>query len=100
MAEVNKSILVIDTPIRCYDCPSYKGSIRGDMCCVAEKTLTTSELFNTTKKPDWCPLKEIPEKFDNLEQYSYKEMLDADRVFGFENGWNECVDVILEEDYE
>lgn len=92
MAEINKSILVIDTPLRCYDCPSYKGSIRGDMCGVAGNTLTTSELFDTTKKPDWCPLKPVPKKHKELsiEEYEFEKL-----GLAFTQGWNSCINEIL-----
>lgn len=94
MAEINKSILVIDTPLRCYDCPSYKGSIRGDMCGVAGNTLTTSELFNNIKKPNWCPLKPVLEKHKELsiEEYEFGKL-----GLAFTQGWNSCIDEILGE---
>ena len=89
MAEMNKSILIIDTPLRCYDCPSYKGSIRGEMCYVAGNTLTTSELFDTTKKPDWCPLRPVPEK---QIYYTFNDYDNASM-----DGWNSCINEILGE---
>ena len=88
MAEINKSILVFDTPLRCYDCPSYKGSIRGEMCSAVGNALTTSELFDTTKKPDWCQLKKIPKKLlygTNCNNLQYTD------------GWNDCINIILGE---
>ena len=89
---MNKSILVINTPLRCYDCPSYKGSIRGDMCCVAGNTLTTSELFDTIKKPDWCPLRPVPEKHKELsiEEYEFGKL-----GLAFTQGFNSCINEIL-----
>lgn len=105
MAEINKSILVIDTPLRCYDCPSYKGSIRGEMCGVAGNTLTTSELFDTTKKPDWCPLRPVPKKIDvpDWDDNIKAKNKNAEEVGiymydrGHYRGYNICISNILGE---
>ena len=89
---MSKAILIIDTPVRCFDCPVYKGSIKGEMCCVAGKTITTSELFDTTKKPDWCPLRHLPEKHKELsiEEYEFGKL-----GLAFTQGWNSCINEIL-----
>ena len=56
---MSKAILVMDMPESCSDCP----------CCyiprceVLEKSLKTSEPSEIYEcKPDWCPLKPVPEK--------------------------------------
>ena len=40
--------------------------------------------------PDWCPLKSVPEK------KNYEELSDGNPVKAWENGWNACIDKILE----
>ena len=70
---MSKSVLVIDTPKSCYNCPFgteyydiyiYKGN-----CELAEHlgkimTLLTEEYygFESKSRPEWCPLKPLPEK--------------------------------------
>lgn len=69
---MSKSVLVIDTPKNCYDCPfgtEYCGSSNYDGNCeLAEclgniMTLITEEQYDyeSKEKPDWCPLKPLPE---------------------------------------
>ena len=70
----------MDMPSSCSECP----------CCyiprceVLEKSLRTSEIYEC--KPDWCPLRELPEK--NTKKYSdgYKYGK------GYQNGYNACID--------
>lgn len=83
---MSKAILVIDMPSSCSECP----------CCyiprceVLEKPLKTSEIYEC--KPDWCPLRELPEK--NTKKYSdgYKYGK------GYQNGYNACIDELKGEE--
>lgn len=61
---MSKSILVIDTPENCYCC-GFCQDIHGFYyCCGCNDTWYENQLeyeeMNT--KPDWCPLKPMPEK--------------------------------------
>lgn len=70
---MSKSVLVVDTPENCYDCPfgtSYCGKIEyvgycelAD-CLDYDVILMTEEHYDCESKsrPDWCPLKPLPEK--------------------------------------
>ena len=100
---MSKSVLVIDTPKSCYNCPFgteyydiyiYKGN-----CELAEHlgkimTLLTEEYygFESKSRPEWCPLKPLPEKKeyivpnDNVE--SQKDIIAV--------GWNACLREITE----
>lgn len=100
---MSKSVLVIDTPKSCYNCPFgteyydiyiYKGN-----CELAEHlgkimTLLTEEYygFESKSRPEWCPLKPLPEKKeyivpnDNVE--SQKDIIAV--------GWNACLRKITE----
>lgn len=61
---MSKSILVIDTPSVCIDCPCHFAYDTGAVDCgVNGKELLTDDI--ETFKPDWCPLKEIPNKKQN-----------------------------------
>lgn len=43
-------------------------------------------------KPDWCPLRELPEKIPDLKS-GYEDLSTSIRRVG----WNACLDEILEE---
>lgn len=95
---MSKSVLVIDTPKSCYNCPFgteyydiyiYKGN-----CELAEHlgkimTLLTEEYygFESKSRPEWCPLKPLPEK-------STTENDMTDYQCGMVDGRNQCIDEV------
>ena len=96
---MSKSILILDTPDRCLDCPLGSSEEDGEdvYCNILECTTyqkgiyedeDEEELYNS-KKPDWCPLKAVPEK------KKYEALSDANPVKAWGNGWNDCIDEIL-----
>ena len=83
-----KAVLVMDNPEDCTMCKFWNS--KDDECYatgVEELSLNSEEA-----KPDWCPLRELPEKMPDLEH-------------GYENveksiirtGWNACLDAIDKE---
>ena len=87
---MSKAVLVMDLPERCADCPLRSSKKTSYVCCyLTLKNISSTDYYD--KKPDWCPLRELPEKIPNLEH-------------GYENveksiiriGWNACLDMILE----
>ena len=98
---MNKSVLVIDTPENCYDCPfgtEYCGNLEYEGCCElaecldSDTRLITEEHYDyeSESRPEWCPLKPLPEKkeyivpINNVE--SQKDIIAV--------GWNACIDTI------
>lgn len=95
---MSKSVFVIDTPKSCYNCPFgteyydiyiYKGN-----CELAEHlgkimTLVTEEYygFESKSRPDWCPLKPLPEK-------STTENDMTDYQCGMVDDRNQCIDEV------
>lgn len=88
---MSKSILVFDTPESCIDCP----------CCFADNTMIwcgkqhevlcepmTHPEWIEKFKPDWCPLRDLPEKKD---MEPGKTIIRAAQY----EGWNMCIDEIL-----
>jgi hypothetical protein len=70
---MSKSVLVLDTPKNCYDCPfgtEYCGNLEYDGLCELadcldyDAILMTKEHYDCESKsrPDWCPLMDLPEK--------------------------------------
>lgn len=87
-----KAVLVMDMPEQvCYKCSlCYEVLPVGDyyMCTALGKEIPDGE------KPDWCPLRELPEKKEELaiEQYEFGGLGKA-----FVSGWNACLDAIAKE---
>lgn len=101
---MSKSVLVIDTPTNCYDCPfgtgycndlEYEGLCELADCLDYDVILMTEEHYDYESKsrPAWCPLKPLPERkeyiapIDNVE--SQKDIIAV--------GWNACIDAITKE---
>ena len=71
---MSKSVLVMNTPENCYDCPfgtgycgdnlEYEGLCELANCLDYDVILMTEEHYDceSKSKPDWCPLKPLPEK--------------------------------------
>ena len=83
-----KAVLVMDMPEQvCQKCTlCYETEDDEYLFCAVGKLVPDGE------KPDWCPLRELPEKMPDLEH-------------GYENveksiirtGWNACLDAIAKE---
>lgn len=74
----SKSILVIDTPNDCYDCPCYYEE--RNKCEVIFKNVD-----DDIEKPSWCPLRPLPREWtmDEVDPCAYNE--------GFVDGVNYCI---------
>lgn len=81
-----KAVLVMDDmPECCADCCCgyfERDSKELNLICGA-----TGEDANNVGKPDWCPLRELPEKAN------HPDYCDNGR---FDKGWNACLDAIDE----
>lgn len=59
------------------------------------------EIYEKGIKPDWCPIKPLPEKLPEHEPVAYKDSDDnwINRMKRLPEhcGWNACLDVLLEE---
>ena len=86
-----KAVLVMDMPECCADCVcSYFeiGSKELNLVCGA-----TGEDANNVGKPDWCPLRELPEKKETVHpQECYDNSYWTDEM---KAGFNACLDEIL-----
>lgn len=87
---MNKAVLVIDMPEDFTECNFCVELSAHDRCVAAGK-----RIFTITK-PDWCPLKPLPEKYD-IEAEKNKPH-DRDYDWEFESGYNVCIDEILRGD--
>lgn len=75
---MSKAVLVMDMPENCYQCPFGNDDAECDVI---------GRPFNQKKeKPDWCPLRQMPEK--------KPEYLSINSKKGYCDGWNACIDAI------
>ena len=80
-----KAVWVMDMPETCFGCNfGYLGFDEEDTCQAYEKVRKIDS--DTYEKPDWCPLRELPEKVN------HPDYCDNGR---FDKGWNACLDEIL-----
>ncbi len=80
---MSKSVLVIDTPKYCALCVLRSGVLH-PFCRVNNRDITDLSI-----RPDWCPLKPLPEKMTGVAQ--------TDHWNSIKEGWNECIDEITGE---
>ena len=92
---MSKSVLVIDTPETCIDCifcQEYRTKNKEYAYCY----VTNGDSENDMKpidciygyrqsKPDWCPLKKLPERRKYDEEFFNGDV----------KGWNDCLKTIL-----
>ena len=78
---MSKSVLVIDTPENCRSCYLRGFTLNLQYCRGKLK-----DIKDTSIKPDWCPLKPLPEKMTGVAQ--------TDHWNSIKEGWNECIDEI------
>lgn len=84
---MSKSIIIIDTPKTCAECrASYCADIWYCYGGTYRRMLTSNEIY---AKPDWCPLKEMPERL-------HQHIIEGKPVFDkyYIGGWNNCLEVI------
>lgn len=77
---MSKSVLVIDTPKYCASC-ALRSGILHPFCRANRRDITDLSI-----RPDWCPLKPLPEKMTGVAQ--------TDHWNSIKEGWNECIDEI------
>lgn len=79
---MSKVVLVLDMPESCDMC-DFADMINGEMYCGVPGYGELAEDYIICR-PDWCPLRELPEKKQNACKH------------GFAAGWNACIDAITE----
>ena len=90
---MNKAVLVMDMPERCRDCIFFIVIDIAKACCKITESPCDKDLCRyidvafSCEKPDWCPLRQMPEKVteDGLECYGEMKYM---------QGWNACIDAI------
>ena len=85
---MGKAVLVFDMPKCCIECPCLDENYISRTCGAMDEytKLDKFEVFGL--KPDWCPLKEMPNKLDLSDEYDFKG--------GWLRGFNYCIDSIID----
>lgn len=76
---MSKAVLVMDMPESCYQCPFGNDNFE---CDVIGRPLDVNQKI---EKPDWCPLRPMPEKDKRIDTCINKQYV---------RGWNACIDAI------
>ena len=85
---MSKAILILDKmPSSCFNCPV----LMADFGICRSKNSKLIKFEEAYRKPDWCPLKEVPEKYTDL--VPTRDLHSGE----YEYGWNACIDEILGE---
>ena len=90
---MSKAILVMDMPNSCRECDlRVIGSC--NFCTGAGgRKIDQMKIINNDIKPDWCPLREVPQKKEEMVHTSIFEICEK-------KGFNDCIDEILKEGAE
>ena len=86
---MSKSILVIDTPESCRSC-----YLRGFMLALQYCKVESEHIKDTSVKPDWCPLKPLPDKMKLTGVYGREYFQSNGKMPSYKIGWNDCIDAI------
>lgn len=88
---MSKAVLVMDMPESCFGCNFLycKADAGTDSCQAMEVSrIVDSETY---ERPDWCPLRELPEKMKVFGKYPQPDRIEP----SYKAGWNACLDEIL-----
>lgn len=91
---MSKAILVFDMPNSCRECPCCICTEFDTYCGRTDMQLEYDFEQCAYVKPDWCPLRPVPEKHKELsiEEYEFGKL-----GLAFTQGFNSCIDEILGE---
>lgn len=86
---MRKSVLVMKTPEQCLDCNLCVLDMDGSISCYYNKREICSNVGENNSRPNWCPLRPLPDRKEITETYKWE-----DRLPSFKCGWNWCLDEI------
>lgn len=88
---MGKSILILDTPECCGECPFMDGGCIDEYCSAhGEDCIDIPDIMGG--KPEWCPLRPLPDHIEVCGKYPQPGPVPSYRI-----GWNACLDKITED---
>lgn len=80
-----KAIMIVDMPENCAKCDYLAENYDGDNICALKSEDEHYKIIeNVDRKPDWCPLRELPEA--KSEEFG-QTIVNSARA----EGWNACL---------
>lgn len=93
---MSKAVLIMDMPESCFGCNFMYCDEESDTeTCQAMETARDIDLIED--RPDWCPLRELPEKMEVCGKYNSDYYAKGGKMPSYKIGWNDCLDEILKE---
>lgn len=89
---MSKGIVVLDMPETCINCLFSRVHAAPLQDCMYCTVLTMGVIRKSqTKRPDWCPIKELPVR---LEEINCPHSMSDYQRKGFARGYNACLEKI------
>ena len=85
---MKKAVLLMDVPEKCLDCNLCVLDMDGSISCYYNKREICSNVGENNSRPEWCPLKSLPEE-DHEDHYP------NELEYGYADGWNDCLREIM-----
>lgn len=93
---MKKVYIVMDEPEKCEKCKlSSEAGFGAVICSIIGKLIGLDEEIRNVEKPEWCPLKPLPEK-QALDIATCNALSFSEKEMDMASGWNACIDRILE----
>ena len=95
-----KAVLIMDMPESCCDCRFCRELHEGiEACCELADEPSDDSLCRSIDeycyhRPDWCPLRELPEKMELCGVYNSEYYAKGGKMPSYKAGWNACIDAI------
>ena len=86
---MKKAVLLMNVPEKCLDCNLCVLDMDGSISCYYNKREICSNVGENNSRPEWCPLRPLPDRKEITETYKWE-----DRLPSFKCGWNWCLDEI------
>lgn len=86
---MKKAVLLMNVPEKCLDCNLCVLDMDGSISCYYNKREICSNVGENNSRPEWCPLRPLPDRKEITETYKWE-----DRLPSFKCGWNWCLDKI------
>lgn len=83
---MSKGYILVEMPEKCRQCNFWfaKATEPVEYRCMAKQR----QLENLTGRPDWCPIREFPEKMKVFGKYPHL----GEPVPSYRIGWNKCIE--------
>ena len=86
---MSKGYILVDVPEKCSQCSFWfaKATEPVEYRCMAKQR----QLENLNGRPDWCPIRELPEEMEVCGKYPQP----GKPVPSYRIGWNDCLKTII-----